>query len=125
MKNKLKPRFQKLSKYDKEILVIYSKWVESIWNWHPDKYKRQTFRDDYIMSLGLGGETGEVLEILKKKVRDNSQLDVNHLTEELGDVLYYLVKIANRNNIQLHDIMIKNWVKLENRYKKRQRIKRK
>ena len=47
--------------------------------------------------LGLGGETGEVLEHLKKIQRDNngevSPERREALSKELGDVLWYLAKL--------------------------------
>ena len=36
-----------------------------------------------VFALGLGGETGEVLEIIKKARRDIMVVDKQHLKEEL------------------------------------------
>jgi NTP pyrophosphatase (non-canonical NTP hydrolase) len=39
-------------------------------------------------TLGLVGETGEVAEKIKKKVRDGN-IDIQGLQKELGDVIFY------------------------------------
>lgn len=92
----------------------FQEWVRGRWT---SKTRKLTLRDDYIMAAGLGGETGEVLEILKKHVRDE-KLDLKHLEEELGDVLFYLTMICNRHGIKLVDVMETNVTKLTARKKK-------
>lgn len=96
-------------------LKEYQKWVKSKWKF---KNKKLGFKDLYIMTAGFGGETGEVLEILKKKVRDGN-FDEQHFTEELGDVFYYLTMLCNYHNITLDDVIKTNKEKLEKRYKNR------
>lgn len=77
--------------------------------------------------LGLAGETGEVLEKIKKMIRDKdgvfsiSNEDRESLQKELGDVLWYLSAIAYYNNIELQDVAVHNLEKLEDR-KKRNKI---
>jgi NTP pyrophosphatase (non-canonical NTP hydrolase) len=96
-------------------MIAYQKWVRKMWT---NKRKKLNLRDFYIMSVGLGGETGEVLEILKKSVRDD-KIDKVHLTEELGDVLYYLAMICNYQGINLADVIDGNIVKINKRYGKK------
>jgi NTP pyrophosphatase (non-canonical NTP hydrolase) len=71
-------------------------------------------RDMYICTSGLGGETGEVLEKLKKIVRDG-QLDSDGLKKELGDVLYYLTYITLAFGFTLDDVIKTNVEKLTDR----------
>jgi len=71
-------------------------------------------RNLFIMTVGLGGEAGEVLEVLKKSVRDG-KLDLNDLKLELGDVLYYLARIASWHGMTLEEVMVANVAKLEAR----------
>jgi NTP pyrophosphatase (non-canonical NTP hydrolase) len=71
------------------------------------------------MSTGLPGEVGEVLEHLKKDVRDNRKPDKLKLTKELGDVLYYLLVIAHKEEITAQDIIDINVKKLTRRYSKK------
>jgi NTP pyrophosphatase (non-canonical NTP hydrolase) len=95
-------------------MIAYQKWVRKMWN----NKKKLTIKDFYIMSVGLGGETGEVLEILKKSVRDD-KIDKEHLTEELGDVLYYLAMLCNYQEISLADVIEENVKKINIRYGKK------
>ena len=70
--------------------------------------------DLFVMTAGLGGETGEVLEKLKKYVRDG-EYDRNLFAKELGDVLFYLTAIALRFEFTLEEIMQINVAKLTDR----------
>lgn len=74
--------------------------------------------DNITFALGLGGETGEVLEILKKARRDCTEPDMEHLAEELGDVLWYLANLCTVFNFSLADIAEQNRIKLARRYGK-------
>jgi NTP pyrophosphatase (non-canonical NTP hydrolase) len=76
-------------------------------------------RSLYVMSAGLAGETGEVMEILKKHIRDDS-LDRGELLLELGDLLFYLTRIGQEFGLSLREIMAANTLKLTNRYRQRQ-----
>ena len=75
-------------------------------------------------ALGLAGETGEVLEIIKKMIRDKggvfetTQEDREKLKKELGDVLWYLSAIARYNDIKLEDIAKTNLEKLASRQRR-------
>jgi predicted pyrophosphatase len=75
-------------------------------------------------ALGLAGETGEVLEIIKKMIRDKggvfetAQEDREKLKKELGDVLWYLSALAFYNDIKLEDIVITNLEKLASRQRR-------
>lgn len=75
-------------------------------------------RDLYIMATGLAGETGEVMELLKKHVRDG-QIDRQELLLELGDVLHYLTRIAAEYGLTLTEVMDANRKKLEQRARER------
>ena len=72
-------------------------------------------------ALGLAGETGEVLEKIKKMIRDKdgvfsiSNKDRESLQKELGDVLWYLSAIAYYNDIKLENIAKINLEKLASR----------
>lgn len=92
----------------------YQKWADA--NWHGKSQSREFMdqRDYFIMTAGLGGETGEVLEVLKKDVRDG-KFNRDNLTKELGDVLYYLTMIASYHSISMQDVIDQNIKKLEDR----------
>jgi NTP pyrophosphatase (non-canonical NTP hydrolase) len=95
----------------------YEKFVEKIWTSRRKEDESDAMRQKFIMTVGLGGECGEVLELLKKEVRNKKPLDTNDLSLELGDVLYYLTKIAHTYGITLNDLMERNKAKLEHRQK--------
>lgn len=73
-------------------------------------------------SLGLGSESGEVLDKIKKIFRDkNGQFtkdDIEQITKELGDVMWYTSQIATDLNIDLEMVAKKNIEKLYTRMKK-------
>lgn len=56
--------------------------------------------------LGLFGEAGGLLSEAKKKQRDAASYlgYADAVTEELGDVLWYLAAIARRSRLTLQDI---------------------
>jgi len=70
-------------------------------------------------ALGLGGETGEVLDKIKKIFRDENEIIIEEKKEdianEMGDVLWYLAALSKELNINLNDIAEKNISKLSSR----------
>lgn len=79
-------------------------------------------RDTYALLqeglMGLNGEAGECIDILKKYLFQGHQLDREHLAEELGDVAWYLAVSAHAIGWSFEDILKKNIKKLEGRYPK-------
>ena len=45
--------------------------------------------------MGLNGEAGEAIDILKKHLFQGHELDTAHMAKELGDVAWYLAVSAN------------------------------
>lgn len=72
--------------------------------------------DPLLLALGVGGEAGEVLEIMKKGHRPGKEVDVTHLKEELGDVLWYIAALAATYGLDLEEIAQENIAKLKKRY---------
>ena len=67
--------------------------------------------------LGLGGESGEVLDLIKHAVyHEDTALDKMELAKELGDVLWYVSAIATTCGIDLADVAELNRAKLNHRY---------
>ena len=73
-----------------------------------------TYPRDMYYALGLGGEVGEVLEKVKKSHRDGV-LDVRQLELELGDVLWYMARLANFHGLTLRGVLAANIEKLSSR----------
>jgi NTP pyrophosphatase (non-canonical NTP hydrolase) len=70
-------------------------------------------------ALGLPGEVGEVLELIKKDRRagDRKQpINRESLIKELGDILWYLTKTAELYDISLKEIAETNISKLTKRH---------
>lgn len=74
--------------------------------------------DDMITQglMGLCGESGECMDILKKHLFQGHDLDKKHLAEELGDVAWYLAIAARGAGYKLSDIFDMNIAKLKKRY---------
>lgn len=66
--------------------------------------------------LGIGGEAGEVQDIIKKYVFHGHPLDKDKIRGELGDVLWYIARIAAWSDLTLDEIAQTNIEKLERRY---------
>ena len=67
-------------------------------------------------SMGLCGESGEVIDLVKKHLFQGHDLDDERLIKELGDVAWYLAEAATALNVDLSEILEKNIKKLENRF---------
>ena len=76
--------------------------------------RQYTYPPDMYYALGLGGEVGEVLEKIKKSHRDGV-LDVRQLELELGDVMWYLSRLANFHGLTLRGVIAANIEKLSSR----------
>jgi len=70
-------------------------------------------------ALGLAGETGEVIEKIKKIVRDKNYKIDNETREkiakEIGDVLWYIAQLCTELNLDMEEIAQKNLDKLFSR----------
>ena len=66
--------------------------------------------------MGLCGESGEAIDIVKKHLHQGHELDKQKLSKELGDVAWYLAETAHALDIPLEDILRANLDKLKKRY---------
>ncbi len=66
--------------------------------------------------LGLAGETGEVIDIVKKYAVQNKPLDKVHLVEELGDIEFYLEALRQAFEVSREETLQGNVSKLSKRY---------
>jgi len=65
-------------------------------------------------ALGLGGEAGEVLELVKKQLRDDEWPE-ELVKKELGDVLWYIANLCSDCGWSLSDVAQINLDKLASR----------
>ena len=66
--------------------------------------------------IGLCGESGEAIDIVKKWLAQGHELDKEHLAKELGDIAWYLAEAATALDLSLEEILQANIEKLKKRY---------
>lgn len=74
-------------------------------------------------TLGLAGETGEVVEKIKKMMRNDGVVNTEavsedkktELTKEIGDVLWYVAQLCTELDIEMDDCAQMNIEKLQSR----------
>ena len=66
--------------------------------------------------MGLCGEAGEAIDIVKKHLHQGHELDKDKLTKELGDIAWYLAETATALDISLEEVLERNIEKLRSRY---------
>ena len=71
-----------------------------------------------VLLLGLAGETGSLLTLYKKWLRDGDayQIVEERISEELGDILWYLAAVARRRGLSLDSIAQENLTKTSSRW---------
>ena len=67
-------------------------------------------------SQGLAGETGEVVDNLKKAIFHQHGINKEELKKELGDVLWYIAGLCTLLDFTLEEVMQLNINKLLKRY---------
>lgn len=80
---------------------------------NPELNKREVLINSV---MGLCGESGEAIDIVKKWMAQGHELDKAHLAKELGDIAWYLAEAATAIDIPLEDILQANIDKLKQRY---------
>lgn len=66
--------------------------------------------------MGLCGESGEAIDIVKKHISQGHELDKEKLVKELGDIAWYLAETAYALGVDLEEVLELNIQKLKNRY---------
>jgi len=75
-------------------------------------------RKDVLINsvMGLCGESGEAIDIVKKWFAHGHELDKEHLVKELGDIAWYLAEAATALEVPLDAVFQANIEKLRKRY---------
>lgn len=68
------------------------------------------------LAMGLAGESGEVVDLLKKMLFHGKNVAPADLEEELGDVLWYIATLCHISGLSLEAVAYKNVQKLKARY---------
>ena len=69
--------------------------------------------------IGLGAESGELQEIVKKMVFQGKPLtedNIFHMKRELGDIMWYWINTCRALGLDPNDVIAENVRKLEARY---------
>lgn len=79
---------------------------------------RELSKKDVLINgvMGLCGESGETIDIVKKHLHQGHELNVEGLKEELGDIAWYLASTAYALDTSLDEILSANIEKLKKRY---------
>jgi NTP pyrophosphatase (non-canonical NTP hydrolase) len=97
-----------------------------------DRYQNEALRTDRVPTrgdpddvlslvvpmLGLAGETGQLLSEYKKHLRDGEahRLFKERVSEELGDLLWYIANVASKFDLTLDEIAGANLAKVKARW---------
>lgn len=68
------------------------------------------------MVMGIGGETGELVDAIKKHTVYGRPLDIQNVIEELGDLEFYMEGLRQELGLSRKQILDANIVKLQKRY---------
>jgi NTP pyrophosphatase (non-canonical NTP hydrolase) len=93
-----------------KVTAIYPNFDAEVYHKH---------RNLIYTTFGLMGETGEVVEKIKKLFRDDageiSEARKQELVKELGDVLWYVSQIATELGVSLEEVIQQNIEKIYSR----------
>lgn len=79
--------------------------------------KELSERDVLINSvMGLCGESGEAIDIVKKHLYQGHELERDKLIKELGDIAWYLAECSFALGVPFEDVLALNIEKLRKRY---------
>jgi NTP pyrophosphatase (non-canonical NTP hydrolase) len=97
--------------------TFYSEYVRDMFKTYPDD------EDFYVQNfgilhavVGLSGEAGEVLDVVKKVLFTGKKYNQDDLVKELGDVEFYLQAVRNAIRVSRDDILNANVEKLSKRH---------
>ena len=68
------------------------------------------------MCLGIAGESGEIIDYLKKVGFHGHIFEKEKLTNEIGDLMWYVTVLADYFGIDMQDVLKANIEKLRIRY---------
>ena len=121
-----------MSKEVKDFFAVYSDFVEKVTsdpslNLEDLKRRFDEIEDSSSIktprlltaALGLGSETGEFVEIVKKMFlqgKPPSEDNIFHMKRELGDIMWYWVTACMALNLDPTEVILENQKKLEARY---------
>jgi len=117
-------KYEKLGmKYDADVYEIRNEHTGGLTANEYQKLAMTTLNPDLSKKdvlingvMGLCGESGEAIDIVKKWLAQGHELDKEKLAKELGDIAWYLAETAYALDIPLEKILRANIEKLKKRY---------
>ena len=67
-------------------------------------------------TLGIAGESGEIVDAVKKSIIYGKSLDVANMREEIGDIMWYIALACRTLDFDMREILDENIAKLAKRY---------
>jgi len=67
-------------------------------------------------TLGIAGESGEIVDAVKKCIIYGKALDKDNMREEIGDIMWYIALACRSLDFDLGEILDENIAKLQKRY---------
>jgi len=64
------------------------------------------------MAVGVSGESGELLDAVKKAVIYNKAVDIENVIEELGDLEFYMEGLRQAISVSRETVLMANMLKL-------------
>lgn len=83
-----------------------------------DQVRKPDDRAVLVPLLGIAGEAGELLSEYKKYLRegDSYKLFADQVSEELGDILWYVANLATKFDLDLDELASENLEKVQERW---------
>lgn len=92
-------------------VISYASFVGGLFKYDPDPKQMKMHA-----AIGISGESGELIDAVKKHWVYGKELDVENVKEELGDLMFYIQAMANLMGFNLQNILQINADKLAKRY---------
>lgn len=100
-------------------LMEYQEFVESVESLPPGLKGMDLLRSRMVHGvLGVGTEQGEIADQIKRHIYYGTDVDVDNVKEEIGDLVWYLTLLCNVFDLTLQDVIESNRRKLQARYPK-------
>ena len=98
--------------------IIYADMVKALAKPGHEIVKQQTAEQAHIqhMAIGISGESGELLDAVKRNTIYQKPLDRENVIEELGDLEFYMEGLRQGLNITREQTILANIHKLGKRY---------
>lgn len=95
----------------------YEDFVSKLFKRFPEYYHMEGHTANMVhAALGIAGESGEIVDMVKKFYASNKPLDIGELDKEIGDLMFYVQAMIIITGGNLEEILAMNQAKLLKRY---------